>query len=134
MQKKETAQKSMNKGFMKADRKEESKKPRDFISDGILAYGVSVGRFKFQKERKIVYAISDVPHIGGSDVWMYYQVSKEDYEKLLKLSQSEGIPDPEVSKDLTDACHKGFLCGESAYAVRNLFVLEDADLSLVESF
>ncbi len=134
MQKKETAQKSMNKGFMKADRKEESKKPRDFISDGILAYGVSVGRFKFQKERKIIYAVSDFPHIGASDALMYYQISKEDYEKLLKFSQSEGIPDPEVSKDLTDACHKGFLCGESAYAVRNLFVLEDADLSLVESF
>ncbi|MBQ6559853.1 MAG: hypothetical protein IJL85_03385 [Erysipelotrichaceae bacterium] len=135
MQKKETVQKSsLHKSFMKADLQKESKKVRDFITDGILAYGVSVGRFKFQKERKIVYAISDFPHVGASDVLMYYQISKEDYGRLLKLSHPNEIPDPEISSEITEACRKDFLCGESAYCKRNTFTLEDTDRSLAESF
>ncbi len=135
MQKKETTRKSsLHKSFTKADLQKESKKPRDFITDGVLAYGISVGRFKFQKERKTVYAISDFPHIGGSDVLMYYQISREDYEKLLKLSRPEQIPSPEVPGEITEACRKELLCGESAYCKRNAFTLGDADLSLTESF
>ena len=135
MQKKETTQKSsLHKSFMKADQRIEYKKVRDFISDGVLAYGVSVGRFKFQKERRIIYALSDFPHIGASDVLMYYQISKEDYEKLLKLSDPEKIPEPEVSGEIIEACRREFLCGESAYCKRNTFTLEDADLSLAESY
>jgi hypothetical protein len=135
MQKKEKAQKSsLHKSFTKANLQKETKKVRDFIKDGILAYGVSVGRFKFQKERKIVYAISDYPHVGASDVLMYYQISKEDYEKLLELSCPDKMPVPEVSNEITEACRKEFLCGESAYCKRNAFTLGDADLSLTESF
>ena len=135
MQKKETTQKSsLHKAFVKADLQKETRKVRDFITDCVLAYGVSVGRFKFQKERKIVYAISDFPHIGASDVCMYYQISKEDYGKLLKLSCPDRVPDPEVSNEILEACRGEFLCGESAYCKRNSFTLEDADLSLTESY
>ena len=135
MQKKETTQKSsLHKSFVKADKQSEYKKVRDFISDGVLAYGVSVGRFKFQKERRVIYALSDFPHIGASDVLMYYQISKEDYEKLLKLSDPKKIPEPEVSGEIIEACRREFLCGESAYCKRNTFTLEDADLSLTESY
>ncbi len=45
----------------------EEKKTSDFISDGVLAYGVEVGRFVFQNEHKTVYDVTDFPHIGGSD-------------------------------------------------------------------
>ncbi len=108
-------------------------KCRDFITEGILAYGVNVGSFVFEAERVTVYALSDLPHIAGSDVFMYYQISKEDHDRLLSLSSPRGIPDPPVSCEITDACRKGFLCGESAYCIRNEFCLEDVDLSLAET-
>ena len=113
---------------------QEKKRPDDMIRDGILAYGVTVGRFLFEKERKTVYAISDFPHIGASDVFMCYQISKTDYERLISMSRSDRIPAPEVSAEVTDACKRDFLCGESAYCKRNSFTLDDVDLSLTESF
>ena len=109
------------------------KKPKDMIQDGVLAYGVSIGKFVFEEEQKTVYAISDFPHIGASDVFMCYQISKADYDRLLPMSKPHGIPVPEVSSEITDACHREFLCGESAYSKRNEFSLEDADASLIEN-
>ena len=109
------------------------KKPKDMIQDGVLAYGVTIGRFIFEEEQKTVYAISDFPHIGGSDVLMCYQISREDYDRLLPMSKPHGIPVPEVSSEITDACHREFLCGESAYCKRNEFSLEDTDLSLMNT-
>ena len=98
-----------------------------------LAYGVEVGRFVFEEGHTVVYAISDYPHIGASDVSMYYQLSKEDYETLLKKSLPDRIPDAETSKSETDACRHDFLCGESAYGKRSRFSLKDVDLSLTET-
>ena len=112
----------------------EEKKPEDFITDGILAYGVMAGRFLFEKERRTVYALSVFPHIGASDVFMYYQISREDYDRLLAMSLPDRVPEKEVPAEVTDACHRDFLCGESAYCVRNSFTVEDVDLSLTESF
>ncbi len=112
----------------------EKKKPKDLIQDGVLAYGVSIGKFVFEEEQKTVYAISDFPHIGASDVFMCYQISKADYDRLLPMSKPHGIPVPEVSSEISDACHRVFLCGESAYCKRNEFSLEDVDLSLTETY
>ena len=107
---------------------------RDFITDGILNYGVMVGRFVFEGERKIVYALSDFPHIGGSDVMMTYQISKQDYFDLLDKSVKHGLPTFPVSSEITDRYHDIFLCGESAYCKRNEFRLSDTDLELTESY
>ena len=118
------------KGQKEARTEKEKKKTADFISEGVIAYGVQVGRFVFEKERYVIYALSDLPHIGGNDVFMFYQISKEDHDGLLKLSLPDQIPDPPVTAEESDACHKGFLCGQSAYGMRNEFTLDDADMSL----
>lgn len=111
----------------------EEKKPSDMIVDGVLNYGVEVGRFLFEEERTTVYVISDFPHIGASDAFMVYQISKEDYDRLLAMSCQNRMPDLPVSADVTDACHREFLCGESAYCLRNRCTLKDVDLSLAET-
>ena len=110
----------------------EIKKPKDFITDGVLAWGVCTGRFVFSDEKKIVYAVSDCPHIGGSDVFMYYQLSHEDYQKLMGMSRAHEIPVPPVPHEITDRCHREFLCGESAFSKRNAFSLEHADSGYTE--
>lgn len=111
----------------------ETKNTSDLITDGVLAYGVVVGRFLFQDGKMVVYAVSDLPHIGASDVCMVYQITKESYQKLLKMSQKNAIPDPPVPATITDACRIDFLCGDSAYCKRNSFTLLDVDLAHVES-
>ncbi len=110
----------------------EEKNPSDMITDGVLAYGVNVGRFLFNNGRAVVYAISDLPHIGASDVFMTYQITKDSYLLLLKMSGKNAIPRPAVPATITDACRIGFLCGESAYCKRNIFTLEDVDMEHVE--
>lgn len=110
----------------------EAKKPGDMISDGVLAYGVDVGRFVFHKGRITVYAILDLQHIGPSDVMMIYQISKEDYKKLLSLSRVGRIPSSPVPRNMIDACKKNFLCGESSYCARYQCTLVDVDMSLVD--
>lgn len=112
--------------------KQRTKSPHEFITDGVLAYGVNVGRFVFEEEGYTVYAISDLPHIGPSDVLMMYQISKADYEKLLSLARKGEIPKPPVTAAVTDACRQRFLCGESAYCTRYRFALKDADKLLAE--
>ena len=108
------------------------KSPHDMITDGVLSYGVCVGRFVFEEEGFTVYVISDLPHIGPSDVFMVYQISKADYEKLLSLSCQHRIPEPPVPSAVTDACRQKFLCGESAYCERFYCALDDVDMSLAE--
>ncbi len=108
----------------------EKKKTSDFIADGVLAYGVEVGRLLFRQAKKVVYALSDLPHVGPSDVTMLYQISKKDYARLLAMSLPHAIPDPPVPAEVTDACRRGFLCGESAYCHRTSCSLADADPSL----
>lgn len=110
----------------------EEKNPSDMITDGVLAYGVDVGRFLFNEGRIIVYAISDLPHIGASDSFMTYQITKDSYQLLLKMSEKNAIPQPAVPATITDPCRLGFLCGESAYCKRNTFTLEDVDMNNVE--
>ena len=112
----------------------EKKKPTDLITDGILAYGVELGRLVFEEDRRIVYVVSDFPHIGSSDVFMLYQISRDDYERLLEMSLPDRIPDFPAAAEYTDACHQRFLCGESAYCRRNECSLEDIDLSLTDMF
>ena len=112
--------------------KKRVKSPHDMITDGVLSYGVDVGRFVFEEEGFTVYVISDLPHIGPSDVFMVYQISKADYEKLLALSCPNRIPEPPVPSAVTDACRKNFLCGESAYCKRYYCALDDADRALAE--
>lgn len=109
------------------------KSTHDFISDGVLLYGVMVGRFIFKKEQKVVYAISDFPHIGPSDVLMIYQLSKSDYDMLLSKSLPHQIPEPHVSHSWAMSFRREFLCGDSAYCKRNRFSLDIADQSLVGS-
>jgi len=109
-----------------------AKSPKDVITDGILAYGVYVGRFVYEEEGYTVYVITDFPHIGPSDVFMVYQISKVDYEKLLSLSCLGRIPEPPVSSIVTDACRGEFLCGESAYCKRYYCTLADVDMALAE--
>ena len=96
----------------------------------MLAYGVEVGRLLFRQAKKVVYALSDLPHVGPSDVTMLYQISKKDYARLLAMSLPHAIPDPPVPAEVTDACRRGFLCGESAYCHRTSCSLADADPSL----
>ena len=110
----------------------EQKSPGDMIDDGVLAYGVNVGRFLFNKGQIIVYAISDLPHIGASDVIMTYQITKDSYQLLLKMSEKNAIPRPAVPASITDSCRLGFLCGESAYCKRYEFTLEDVDMNHVD--
>ena len=50
---------------------------------------------------------------------MYYQISKEDYYKLLSISSLDGIPKNEVSEDIIDKFHNIFLCGESSSCTSN---------------
>ena len=61
-------------------------------------------------------------HIGPSDVYMIYQISKEDYEMLL----SKNIFD----KEELDKLNKHFLCGESSYCKRNKFSIKDINKNL----
>ncbi len=110
----------------------EEKKPSDMITDGVLAYGVIVGRFLFDRGRIVVYAISDLPHIGASDVLMTYQITKDSYQLLLKMSEKNAIPQPAVPATFTDPCRMEFLCGESAYCKRNTFTLDDVDMNHVD--
>lgn len=112
--------------------KKRAKSPHDMITDGVLAYGVNLGRFVYEEEGYTVYVISDFPHIGPSDVFMVYQISKADYEKLLSLSCKGNVPQPSVSSAVTNECRKEFLCGESAYCERYYCALENVDLSLAE--
>jgi len=112
--------------------KKRAKSPHDVITDGVLAYGVDVGRFVYEEEGYTVYVITDFPHIGASDVFMVYQISKADYEKLISMSCSGEIPRPPVPSAVTDACRKEFLCGESAYCKRFYCTLDDVDMALAE--
>ena len=107
---------------------------KDLIIDGILNYGVLVGRFIFEGERKIVYALSDLMHIGGSDVSMVFQISKDDYLGLLSKSVKHGLPDFPVPYEITEKYHDIFLCGDSAYGKRNSFTIKEVDLELAESY
>lgn len=108
----------------------EKKCPSDFIDDGVLEYGVTVGRFIFDDENITVYAVSDLPHIGPSDVLTLYQISPADYKRLLKLSSPDRIPDKPVSKSIISSCRRGFLCGESIYQQRYYFRLCNVDKAL----
>lgn len=110
----------------------EEKNTSDMITDGVLAYGVNVGRFLFNEGRIVVYAISDLPHIGASDSFMTYQITKDSYQQLLKMSEKNAIPQPAVPATVTDPCRIEFLCGESAHCKRNTFTLEDVDMDNVE--
>ena len=106
------------------------KKTSDMITDGVLAYGVTVGRFIFEEEKKTVYAITDLMHIGGSDVTMVYQIPSRVYYNLISMSLPDRIPSPEVPAAETNKYHTHFLCGESAYCRRNEFTLADADQAM----
>ena len=110
----------------------EEKNPSDMITDGVLAYGVNVGRFLFNEGRIIVFAISDLPHIGASDSFMTYQISRDSYKFLLRWSEKNRIPSPAIPATVTDPCRLGFLCGESAYCKRYSFTLEDVDMNHVD--
>ena len=114
------------------DMTKEKKKTVDFIADGVLSYGTEVGRIIFEENRTVIYALSDLTHIAASDSTMLYQISKEDYDRLLALSRPDSIPDPPVSSQVSDGCRRTFLCGESVHCKRNGFTLEDVDLSLTE--
>ena len=111
----------------------EKKKPSDYVSDGVLAYGMEIGRLIFRQAKVVIYTLSDLPHIGGSDVLMLYQISKVDYDWLLSMSLPHAIPDPPVPYDVICACRRGFLCGESACCIRTSCSLTDADISLAET-
>ena len=110
----------------------ETKRPYDLLTDGILAYGMRVGRLIFEEEKRIVYVFSDMPHIGPSDAMMVYQISKEDYDHLLSLSLPDRIPEQPVSYEMIDPYHELFLCGESAYCKRNRCSIEDIDITLTD--
>lgn len=114
--------------------KKEEKRPADLLSDGALAYGTVLGRFVFEEERRIVYAVSELMHIAGADVSMVYQISKQDYLRLKEMSAVDQLPEIEVPIETIEECHCNFLCGESAYCIRNRCTLEDTDLSLTEEF
>lgn len=110
----------------------DKRKSYDFISDGKLAYGVEIGRFIL--DNKIVYALSDLMHVSGSDVSMFYQLRKNDYDKLYLLASKGYVPDPPVSREITDKYHNIFLCGESAHAKRNGFTLKDVAINFTEDY
>lgn len=111
--------------------KEEKKSPSDFITDGVLAYGVSVGHFLFEEENITVYAVSDLPHISASDAFTLYQISPADYKKLLRFSLPDRIPEPPMPAKEIEPYRKRFLCGESVYQARYYFRLRNADKALI---
>lgn len=111
----------------------ESKKSSDLKTDGILGYGLLVGRFVFKRERRIIYAVTEYPHVAGADVFMNYQISREGYDALMAMSLPNRIPIPEVPLEVIKKYERGFLCGESAYCQRSRFSLADADPSLAEA-
>lgn len=104
----------------------------DFIGDGVLAWGVDVGRFVFKKNGKVVYTLTDLPHVVASDVLFCYQISRVVYDFLIAKSLPHRIPKPPVPPSITNRYHNIFLCSESAYAKRNEFTLKDVDLSLCD--
>lgn len=110
----------------------ETRSPRDFLCDGVLNYGVEVGRFVFKDTGKTVYAVSERLHIGASDVMMYYQISPLNYQRLLAMSLPDRIPEPLVPLSAAMACRQRFLCGESAHCRRNEFTVFQADSTLIE--
>lgn len=110
----------------------ETKSPGDFLCDGVLNYGVDVGRFVFRNTRKTVYAISGLPHIGASDTMMFYQISKLNYQRLLAMSLPDRIPDPPIPFSVTSPCRRRFLCGESASCKRYEFTVFQAESALIE--
>lgn len=110
---------------------DKGKCPRDMLSDGVLAYGVQVGRFEFEDEGYTVYILSDLMHIGSSDVDMIFQITKSDYMMLLSKSCSNRIPNVPVSRIVIEDCKKDFLCGESAYCKRYYCTLNDVNLSYI---
>jgi len=112
----------------------EIKSGHDMKCDGVLAWGVDVGRFVFEQYGKVVYAITDMPHVGASDVMICYQISRADYEHLLAMSRPHAIPNPPVPATITNQYYNHFLCSESAYAIRNEFTLRDVDLSLCDEY
>lgn len=109
----------------------EKKGTKDFISSGVLAWGVLIGKFVFEQEGGEVYAIAECLHISGSDVYRFVQISVDDYEKLIPESKIKGSPHPSIPDDEVRSYMRGFLCGESK-AWRNEFSLEDVDMSLVK--
>lgn len=111
---------------------DEIKTWHDMIDDGVLAWGVQVGRFVFEKYGKVVYAITETPHIGPSDVTVCYQISRADYDHLMAMSQPHSIPDPPIPSTITDKYHDIFLCSQSAYAKRYEFTLREVDMSLCD--
>ena len=112
----------------------ETKNSHDFITDGVLAYGVLVGRFVFEEERRIIFAVSDYPHIGASDAFLIYQISRKAYNHLEGLSIPRGIPDPPIPMSLINGYRARFLCGDSAHCRQNSFSLKDVDFELTEPF
>jgi len=110
----------------------EIKNWHDMVDDGVLAWGVQVGRFVFEKYGKVVYALTDTPHVGPSDVVVCYQLSRAEYDELLAMSESHRIPNPSVPSTLTDQYHTRFLCSQSAYAKRYDFTLQDVELELCD--
>ncbi|MBQ6655610.1 MAG: hypothetical protein IJM79_08845 [Erysipelotrichaceae bacterium] len=111
----------------------ETKKPDEYISDGVLAYGAEVGHYLFEKSGRTVYVLARLEHIGPSDVLMVYQISPSDYRCLTALSQPRGIPEPPVDEQVIESCLRNFLCGQSAYCVRSECSLPDADPALSEA-
>lgn len=113
----------------------EIKGPRDCKFDGVLAWGVELGRFVFEEFRTIVYIITDTPHIGPSDTTMFYQITKDDYVRLSKMVPvSFDACSQSVPSSVTSPCRRNFLCGESIHCKRNKFTLRDVDLSLIEKY
>lgn len=110
----------------------EMKCPRDFIRDGVLNYGIDVGRFVFKNTHKTVYAVATLLHVTASDVMMFYQISKLDYYRLLGMSLPSQIPDPPIPLSIVAPCRRRFLCGESAYCKRYAFSIFHAELALTE--
>lgn len=110
----------------------ETKSYHDFLCDGVLSYGVEIGRFVFRNTRKTVYAISELLHIGPSDVMMFYQISRLNYLRLLPMSLPNRIPEPPISASITNPCRLRFLCGESADCRRTAFTVFHADSAFIE--
>ena len=110
----------------------EKKQSEDFISSGVLAWGVLIGKFVFEEAGVEVFAITECLHIGGSDVYRYSQISVTDYENLLPKSIAKGIPNPPMPEGQIRPYKRNFLCGESI-DWKNEFSLEDVDMSLVSS-
>ena len=108
----------------------EKKRTKDFISSGVLAWGVLIGKFVFEEDGVEVYAITECLHIRGSDVYSFAQISVDDYEKLLPESKVKGIPNSSIPENKLQSYKRRFLCGESE-DWKNEFSLEDVDMSFV---